>query len=102
MTKIDLQELNENIITLMKSNQSFRISEKDTLYVYSDELVNKIEGVTDEENQLTNHLLSIIGTSKTDDEDILIVSTPVNLYNILINLQRIILSNRSSKTSFTS
>ncbi|MEI6881802.1 MAG: hypothetical protein WCK82_10815 [Bacteroidota bacterium] len=102
MKKIDLQELNENIITRVKSNQNFHISKKDTFYVYSDELVNKIEGVTEEENQLSNHLLSIIGTSKTDDEDILIVSTPVNLYNILINLQRIILSNRSDKTPFSS
>lgn len=96
MTKIDLQELNENIITLMKSNQSFRISEKDTLYVYSDELVNKIEEVTDEENQLTNHLLSIIGSSKNDEEEILISTTPVNLYNLLVHFQRIILSHRIS------
>ena len=97
MKKIDLPELNENIITRVKSNQNFHISAKDTFYVYSDELVNKIEGVTDEENQLTNHLLSIIGTSKNDEEGILIVSTPVNLYNILINLQRIILSHRISQ-----
>jgi hypothetical protein len=98
MTKIDLQKLNENIITRVKCNQNFHISEKDAFYVYSDELVNKIEGITDEENQLSNHLLSIIGTSKTDEEEILIVSTPVNLYNVLIKFQRIVLTNRIDKT----
>jgi hypothetical protein len=94
MTKIDLQELNENIITRVKSNHAFQISSNDTFYVYTDNLVNKIEDITDDENIISNHLLSIIGSSKNDQEEILISTTPVNLYNLLVHFQRIILSHR--------
>lgn len=95
MNKIDFQDLNDNIITLMKSDQNFQISSKDTFYVYTDDLVKDIADVTDEENQLSNYLLSMIGTSKIDEEEILIVTTPINLHNLLVHFQRFIKSKQS-------
>jgi hypothetical protein len=99
MKKIDLQELNENIITRVKSNQNFQITEKDTFYVYADDLVTTIPDVTEEENEISNSLLSIIESSKNDEEEILLVTTPVNLFNLLIHFQRIIKSQISNHSN---
>jgi hypothetical protein len=93
MTKVDLQKLNDNIISRVKFNHDFRISSNDTFYIYTDELVKKIENITDDENEVSSHLLSIIGSSKNDSEDILISTSPENLYNLLVHFQRIILSH---------
>jgi len=81
----------KNIITSVKCDQEFQISSKDTFYVYADDFVKGVQDVTEEEVKISNHLLSIIGSSKSDEEDILIVTSPSNLFNILVNFQRIIL-----------
>jgi hypothetical protein len=96
MLKIDSQEMNKNIITCLKSDQYFQTSEKDTFYVYADDLVISIPDITEEEKEISNSLLSIIGSSKNDEEEIVLVITPSHLFNLSIHFQRILKSKKSN------
>ncbi|SNS76298.1 hypothetical protein SAMN06295967_1252 [Belliella buryatensis] len=72
---------------MKKLNDKIR-TEKDTLYIFSNDFFKEVEGITEKENEVAQKLLSFIGTNKDDEEEIMLVLQPRQLYHFLINIQR--------------
>lgn len=74
---------------MKKLNDKIR-TEKDTLYIFSNDFFTEAVGITEKENEVATKFLSIIGTTKDDNEEIMLVLQPQQLYNSLVNIQRYI------------
>ena len=74
---------------MKKLNDKIR-TEKDTLYIFSNDVFKETSGITEKENELASKLISFIGTTKDDDEEIMMVLQPQQLYHFFINIQRYI------------
>lgn len=65
---------------MKKLNDKIR-TEKDTLYIFSNDFFKEVEGITEKENEVAQKLLSFIGTNKDDEEEIMLVLQPQQLYH---------------------
>lgn len=74
---------------MKKLNDKIR-TEKDTLYIFSNDFFSEVDEITEKENELASKLISFIGTTKDDDEEIMMVLQPQQLYHFFINIQRYI------------
>ena len=74
---------------MKKLNDKIR-TEKDTLYIFSNDFFAEANEITEREDEVAQKFLSIIGTSKDDQEEIMLVLQPRQLYNSLVNIQRYI------------
>jgi hypothetical protein len=72
---------------MKKLNDKIR-TEKDTLYIFSNDFFTDAKGITEKEDELAQKFLLIIGTTKDDDEEIMLVLQPQQLYHFLVNIQR--------------
>lgn len=74
---------------MKKLNDQLR-TEKDTLYIFSNDFFKEASIITEKENEVAQKFLSVIGTTKDDDEEIMLVLQPNQLYHFLVNIQRYI------------
>ena len=69
-------------------------NERNTHFVFSDELFKEAEGIEKNEDFLAQKFLTIIGSSKEDKEEILIKIRPEQLYHFFVRIQREILMGK--------
>jgi hypothetical protein len=69
-------------------------AEKDTLYIFSDDFFAKANEITEKENEVAQKFLSIIGTNKDDEKEIMLVLQPQQLYHFLVRIQRQVFSGK--------
>ncbi|MHA8051862.1 hypothetical protein V7S79_12190, partial [Aquirufa sp. ROCK-SH2] len=87
------EEINdEGIVSLLKHGLLKLKLESDTFYVLPSDFYNNSSDITNEEEEISNYFLSMIGSDKNDEELISINLTPIQLFNIFIIGQRIIKS----------
>jgi hypothetical protein len=67
-------------------------NERNTHFVFSDELFKEAEGIEKNEDFLAQKFLTLIGSFKEDEEEILIKIRPDQLYNFFVRIQRSILN----------
>ncbi len=87
--KNKLEEIkDEEMISFLKRGLDKIKSQTDSLYVLPSEFYTGVENVTNEERVISNEILSMIGTSKNDEELIELNIRPNELFDLLVNLQR--------------
>jgi hypothetical protein len=74
---------------MKKLNDKIR-TEKDTLYIFSNDFFAEANEITEKEDEVAQKFLSIIGSTKDDQEEIMLVLQPNQLYHFLVNNQRYI------------
>jgi hypothetical protein len=65
--------------------------EGNTHFVFSDDLFKEAVGIEKNEDFLAQKFLTIIGSSKEDEEEIMIKIRPDQLYHFFVRIQRSIL-----------
>lgn len=91
------EEINEEeMVSLLKRGLKEIKSNNDTLFVMPSEFYTGVENITEMEEEISNHILGLIGSSKNDDELIEFNIRPFELFDLLVNFQRFILSKYQS------
>ncbi len=70
------------------------LAERDTHYIFSDDFSKEVDGITEKEEEISQKLMSIIGSDKDDEDEIMLVLQPNHLFNFLIRVQRQVLLDR--------
>jgi hypothetical protein len=76
------------IPTLNTDNNFSTLKNYDTFYIFPEDFKFNLENITIKEDKISNSLLSIIQSNKDDQELINLTIKPIDLYYILIELQR--------------
>jgi len=61
------------------------IEERDTHYIFSDDFLKEIGGITEKEDEAAQKIMSIIGSDKNHEEEIMFVLQPYHLFNFLFS-----------------
>jgi hypothetical protein len=65
--------------------------ERNTHYVFSQDFFNEVGGITENEDELAQRFMSLIGSNKHYAEEIMLIVEPQQLYHFFVRLQREIL-----------
>jgi len=85
-------ESNPDIISKKKFDNNIQLSEKDTLYVFSQEFITTINDISKTENENALKIMSLFESSPDDDENVCILGSTMDIYHFLIHLQRHLIS----------
>jgi len=85
-------ESNSDIISKKKFDNNIQLSEKDTLYVFSQEFITTINDISKAENENALKIMSLFESSPDDDENVCILGSTMDIYHFLIHLQRHLMS----------
>ncbi len=87
------EEINdEGMVSLLKRGLNEIKTYNDILYVMPSEFYTGVENITPKEEEISIQILSLIGSSKSDEELIEFNIRPFELFDLLVNFQRFILS----------
>jgi hypothetical protein len=65
--------------------------ERNAHFIFSDDLFIEADAIKENEDYLAQKFLTIIGSNKEDEEEIMIKIRPDQLYNFFVRIQREIL-----------
>jgi|LauGreDrversion4_2_1035121.scaffolds.fasta_scaffold1870088_2 hypothetical protein len=66
--------------------------ESDSHYIIKDDYFIGPDEITEKEDSFAKRLMTLIESDKSDEEEIVVILQPSQLYNFLINIQRSILN----------
>ena len=85
-------ESNPDIISKKKFDNNIQLSEKDTMYVFSQDFISTINDISKTENENALKIMSLFESSPDDDENVCILGSTMDIYHFLIHIQRQITS----------
>jgi uncharacterized coiled-coil DUF342 family protein len=62
--------------------------ERDTHYIFSDDFFKEVDGITEKEDEVAQKLMSIIGSDKDDQDEIILCVETKQIYHFSIWIQR--------------
>jgi hypothetical protein len=57
-------------------------------YTFLNDSLSDVENVSDEEHEIASRFLTTIGLRNEDSEEIVIILTPIEMFNLIVQLQR--------------
>jgi len=85
-------ESNSDIISKKKFDNNIQLSEKDTLYVFSQDFITTITDISKTEDENAMKIMSLFESSPDNDENVCILGSTMDIYHFLIHLQRHLMS----------
>lgn len=87
----------EEMMHLLKQGLNSIKTENDSLYIMPSEFYSGVENITLVEEEISNNILSLIGSSKNDEELIEFNIRPFELFDLIVNFQRLIVSKLNTQ-----
>lgn len=85
-------ETNPDIISKKKFENNIQLSEKDTMYVFSQDFITTINDISKTEDENAMKIMSLFESSPDNDENVCILGSTMDIYHFLIHLQRHLVS----------
>jgi len=82
--KLKVKDMDTSLNNVLKSFKN----ERDTYYIFPNDVKFHLDNITEHEDFAANHILSMINSSKSDEELITLTLHPLEIYFLLIHLQR--------------
>lgn len=89
----------EEMMHLLKQGLNSIKTQNDSLYIMPSEFYSGVENTTQVEEEISNYILSLIGSSKNDEELIEFNIRPFELWDLIVNFQRLIISKLNSNNT---
>lgn len=90
---MNIFESNPEIISREKLDNKITLSEKDTFYVFSQDFISSVSDITKTESDYALKIMSLFESSPSDEENVCILGSTMDIYHFLIHLQRQFISN---------